>query len=115
MMLVNSSVSKKGSKSKKKMKKPMKVKEDVTKKKAKETTLKGTCFHYHKDGNWKRNCKAYLGSLNKKASDAPIYFTVHDNMQDNVKPSYLWHCRLNHINERCMAKLHKSGTLGSFD
>ena len=43
---------------------------------------------------------------------------VHDNKrlkQDNVKLSYLWHCRLGHINERHMAKLHKSGNLGSFD
>ena len=71
MMLVDSFVSKKGSKNKKKNKKPLKAKGGVTKKKAKETTLIGTCFHYHKDGNWKRNCKAYLGSLKKKASDAP--------------------------------------------
>ena len=43
--------------------------------------------------------------------------TIHDNKglkQDNVKPSYLWHCRLGHINERRMAKLHKSGNLESF-
>ena len=49
----------------------MKVKGGVTKKKAKETTSKGTCFHCLKDGNWKRNCKAYFGSLKNKASDAP--------------------------------------------
>ena len=44
--------------------------------------------------------------------------TVHENKlskQDNVKPLYLWHCHLGHINERSMAKLHKSGNLGSFD
>ena len=42
--------------------------------------------------------------------------TVHDKLKkDNVKPSYLWHCRLGHINERRMAKLQKSGNLGSFD
>ena len=62
MMLVDSSVSKKGFKNKKKRKKPMKAKGGVTKKKAREITLKGTCFHYHKDDNWKRNCKAYLRS-----------------------------------------------------
>ena len=47
----------------------------------------------------------------------PILF-VHDNKrlkQDNVKPSYLWHSHLGHINERCMTKLQKSGILGSFD
>ena len=43
---------------------------------------------------------------------------VHDKKllkQDNVKPSYLWHCHFSHINDRHMAKLHKSGNLGSFD
>ena len=51
MMLVDSFVYKKGSKNKKKRKNPMKAKGGVTKKKAKETTLNGTCFHCHKDGN----------------------------------------------------------------
>ena len=41
--------------------------------------------------------------------------TTNDQKQDNVNPLYLWHCRLGHINERRMAKLHKSGNLGSFD
>ena len=41
----------------------------------------------------------------------PIIF-VHDNKrlkQDNLKPLYLLHCCLHHINERRMAKLYKSG------
>ena len=44
--------------------------------------------------------------------------TVHDNKRhkkDNLKSSYLWHCRLGHISERRMTKLHKEGSLGSFD
>ena len=43
---------------------------------------------------------------------------VHDNKrqkQDNLKSSYLWHCCFSHISERLMTKLHKSGSLGSFD
>ena len=35
--------------------------------------------------------------------------------RDNVKSSYLWHCRLGHISERHMTKLHKDGSSGSFD
>ena len=44
--------------------------------------------------------------------------TIHDNKrqrQDNWKSSYLWHCRLFHISEKCMSKLHKDRSLGSFD
>ena len=68
-MLVDSSGSKKISKNKKK-KKLMKVKGGVTKK-ATEKAPKGICFHYGQDGQWRRNCKAYLGSLKKKASNSP--------------------------------------------
>ena len=35
--------------------------------------------------------------------------------KDNLKSSYLWHCRLGHINKTRMTKLHKQGSLGSFD
>ena len=30
-------------------------------------------------------------------------------------PTYLWHCRLGHINEKCISKLHKDGILETFD
>ena len=34
---------------------------------------------------------------------------------DIVKQSYLWHCRLGHVNEKRISKLHKDGYLDSFD
>ena len=34
---------------------------------------------------------------------------------NELNPSYLWHCRLGHINEKCISKLHKDGLLDSFD
>src|SRR5262249_14884 len=34
---------------------------------------------------------------------------------NSLNPLFLWHCRLGHINESHMNKLHKSGNLGSFD
>ena len=43
---------------------------------------------------------------------------VNDNKRqkrDNLKSSFLWHYRLGHVSERRMTKLHKSGSLGSFD
>ena len=46
VMLLDSSASKKSSKNNNKKKKPIKAKQGVTKKKVKEATPKGTCFHY---------------------------------------------------------------------
>ena len=43
---------------------------------------------------------------------------VNDNKRrkgNNSKSSFLWHCRLGHISETYMTKVHKSGSLGSFD
>ena len=65
------SSSKKGSKNKRK-RISTKDKGGVDKKKkVKKATPKDTCFHCGQDGHWRRNYKAYLGSLKKKASDAP--------------------------------------------
>ena len=39
---------------------------------------------------------------------------INDNKRkkgDNLKSSYLWHCRLGHISERRMTELHKCGSL----
>ena len=30
-------------------------------------------------------------------------------------PTYLWYCRVGHINEKRLEKLHKDGLLSSFD
>ena len=68
--LVNSSSSKKGSKNKKK-RKITKHEEGAAKKKVKETSSKGTCFHCGKEGHWKRNSKADMESKKKVACDAP--------------------------------------------
>ena len=34
---------------------------------------------------------------------------------NNSNPTYLWHCRLGHIGEKRIEKLHKDGLLDSFD
>ena len=64
VMLVNSSISKKGSRNEKK-RKITKQNGEATKKKVKETSSKGACFHYGKEGHWKRNYKAYMESKKK--------------------------------------------------
>ncbi|PKI76895.1 hypothetical protein CRG98_002682 [Punica granatum] len=40
--------------------------------KAKVAANKGTCFHYGKDGHWKRNCFQYLASLKANKGKKPL-------------------------------------------
>ncbi|WJX51342.1 hypothetical protein P8452_37547 [Trifolium repens] len=48
--------------------------------------------------------------------DLPIYNINTKRLKPNeLNPSYLWHCRLGHINEKRISKLHKDGFLESFD
>ena len=67
---MDSSCFKKSSKNNNK-KKSMNLVGGVAKKKTKKKAPKETCFHCGQDGHLRRNCKAYLGSLKKKASNAP--------------------------------------------
>jgi hypothetical protein len=34
---------------------------------------------------------------------------------NDLNPTFIWHCRLDHINEKHIEKLHKDGLLSSFD
>jgi hypothetical protein len=34
---------------------------------------------------------------------------------NNLNPTFIWHCRLGHINEKRIERLHKDGFLNSFD
>ena len=47
----------------------------------------------------------------------PILNIIDNKRQkaDNLKSSYIWHCRLGHKSERRTTELHKCGSLGSFD
>jgi hypothetical protein len=48
--------------------------------------------------------------------EMPIYNIDTKRMKPNeVNSTYLWHCRLGHINEKRISKLHKDGLLDSFD
>ena len=52
--------------------------------------------------------------------DTPVYNINNDNKRIKMKDSnqtYIWHCRLGHINEKRISKLHKDvdGYLDKFD
>jgi hypothetical protein len=34
---------------------------------------------------------------------------------NDLNPTFIWHCRLGHINEKCIERLHKDGLHNSFD
>ena len=34
---------------------------------------------------------------------------------NELNPTYFWHCRLGHVNEKRISRLHNNGILGSFD
>ena len=56
-------------KDKKGSKKKMNPKASILKKKVKKVSTKGTCYHYGKDGRWKRNYKEYLIILKHKKAN----------------------------------------------
>ena len=86
VMLVDYFGSKKSSKNKKK-RKSAKAQGDVARKRAKQTTSKGTCFHCGKYDHWKINCKTYLESMKKKAfyatSPSSIFVIKVNNVSQN--------------------------------
>ena len=48
--------------------------------------------------------------------DVPVYNINTKRFKSNdLNPTYLWNCRLGHINEKRISKLHKDGLLDSFD
>ena len=49
-------------------------------------------------------------------TNKPIYNVNTKRIKANeINPTYFWHCRLGHANEKCISRLHKDGILGSFD
>ena len=55
--------------------------------------------------------------LNFDESDHKSIYNINTKRfkSNNLNPTYFWHCRLGHINEKCISKLHQDGLLDSFD
>ena len=62
----------------------------LAEKKAKETSLKETCFYCGQIGHWKRNYKTYLELKKKVACDAPSSLGIYVIEINNVSPNNTW-------------------------
>ena len=77
-----------------------------------------TCFIYY-GNNFYRDARLSNGIyiLNHDNPNAkPIYNINMKRFKSNdLNTTYLWHCRLGHIKEKRISKLHQDGLLHSFD
>ena len=62
----------------------------MTEKKGKKTAPKETCFYCGQVGHWRRNCKAYLESMNNVACDAPSSSSIYVIKFNTVSPNNIW-------------------------
>ena len=72
-------------KDKKDFKKKINSKVSIFKRKVKKVSAKGTCYHYRKDGQWKKNCKEYLVTVkHKEANIAKDLYMIQTNLSLNT-------------------------------
>ena len=61
-------------------------------------------------------CTSGLYILNiEDTSEKSIYNIESKKIKSDLNTTYLWHCRLGHINEKPISKLQQNGLLNSFD
>ena len=60
-------------------------------------------------------CPVVNGLYILDCEELPVYNINKKPRINDSNPTYLWHCRLGHINENRMKKLHRDGLLTSFD
>ncbi|PKI57277.1 hypothetical protein CRG98_022316 [Punica granatum] len=78
-------------------------------------TIKNKCCSMYMDDIFYGS--AYLSNgLYVLDLNTPVYNVETKRLKSNdSNPTYLWHCRLGHISENRISRLHKDGLLDSFD
>jgi hypothetical protein len=73
------------------------------------------CSIYY-NGNFYAHCPLVNGLFVLDLEDKSIYnINAKWARLNDLNPTFIWHCRLGHINEKCIERLHKDGLLNSFD
>ena len=57
----------------------------------------------------------YVLNLQKSNNSSVYNITTKKFKSSDLNLTYLWHCRLGHINEKRISKLYQNGFLNSFD
>jgi len=81
-----------------------------------EFIIKNKCCSIFMNGMYYGRCPIVNGLYVLDLEDAEINsISTKRTRVDNSNPTYLWHCRLGHIGEKRIERLHKDGLLDSFD
>jgi hypothetical protein len=81
-----------------------------------EIIIKNKCCSIYYNGFFYAHCSLVNGLYVLDREDKSI---CNINMKkarlNNLNPTFIWHCRLGHINEKRIKRLHKVSLLSSFD
>jgi hypothetical protein len=81
-----------------------------------EIIIKDKCCSIYYNGIFYADCPLVNGLYVLDLEDKSVCNINTKRAQLNdLKPSFSWHCRLGHINEKRMERLHKDGLLNPFD
>lgn len=81
-----------------------------------EIIIRNKCCSIYLNDVLYGNCPLVNGLYYLDLENMPIYNIDAKRLKPNdLNPTYTWHCRLGHINEKRMKKLHGDGLLSSFD
>jgi hypothetical protein len=81
-----------------------------------EIIIKNKCCLIYYNGIFYAHCPMVNGLY---VLDLEDKFVCNINMKrsqpNDLNPTFIWHCRLGHINEKRIERFHKDGFLGSLD
>jgi hypothetical protein len=81
-----------------------------------EIIIKNKCCSIYYNGIFYAHCPLVNGLYAFDHEDKFVYNINAIRAQLNdLNPTFIWHCRIGHINEKRIERLHMDGLLNSFD